>query len=300
MPATPPPGSAGSTGSTEPRPARRPRHGDGDPQRHRGLLLRRRGVDDHRAGARPRPRHGRRRCRHHRRRRRVDPPRGHPCPRRRRGGTGRPGDPCPARRGDHHQCRHDAGLDRGGGDRGRGGYRQRRLRRPRRRADVPHRRRLHGRLLPDALAGRAFSSPPRGAPTTARTSSPTSATSCRRWPRVHSRPVSTPGGSSWTPVSASPRTPTTTGPCWPVCRPTWRWATGYSSAPAGSGSLPRCARDRTGPRGHRPRRTTPPPRSAPLAARAGAWAVRVHDVAANRAAVDVAHAVATGRGPGTT
>ncbi len=34
-----------------------------------------------------------------------------------------------------------------------------------------------------------------------------------------------------------------------------------------------------------------------LAAASGAWAVRVHDVAANRAAVDVAHAVATGRGP---
>ncbi|MGO1949345.1 MAG: dihydropteroate synthase [Mycobacteriaceae bacterium] len=34
-----------------------------------------------------------------------------------------------------------------------------------------------------------------------------------------------------------------------------------------------------------------------LAAASGAWAVRVHDVAANRTAVDVAHAVATGRGP---
>lgn len=34
-----------------------------------------------------------------------------------------------------------------------------------------------------------------------------------------------------------------------------------------------------------------------LAAAAGAWAVRVHSVAANRAAVDVAHSVATGRGP---
>ncbi|MDN6258260.1 MAG: dihydropteroate synthase [Corynebacterium sp.] len=34
-----------------------------------------------------------------------------------------------------------------------------------------------------------------------------------------------------------------------------------------------------------------------LAAASGAWAVRVHDVAPNRAAVDVAHAVATGHGP---
>lgn len=34
-----------------------------------------------------------------------------------------------------------------------------------------------------------------------------------------------------------------------------------------------------------------------LAAASGAWAVRVHNVAANRAAVDVAHAVAGGRGP---
>lgn len=34
-----------------------------------------------------------------------------------------------------------------------------------------------------------------------------------------------------------------------------------------------------------------------LAAASGAWAVRVHSVAANRAAVDVARSVATGRGP---
>ncbi|MGN0096215.1 MAG: dihydropteroate synthase [Corynebacterium sp.] len=34
-----------------------------------------------------------------------------------------------------------------------------------------------------------------------------------------------------------------------------------------------------------------------LAAASGAWAVRVHNVAANRAAVDVARSVATGRGP---
>ncbi|MGO1418289.1 MAG: dihydropteroate synthase [Candidatus Corynebacterium faecigallinarum] len=34
-----------------------------------------------------------------------------------------------------------------------------------------------------------------------------------------------------------------------------------------------------------------------LVAASGAWAVRVHDIASNRVAADVAHAVATGRGP---
>ena len=96
-------------------------------------------------------------------------------------------------------------------------------------------------------------------------------------------------------VSGSRRRPRTTGrscAAWTCC---WRSASRCWSAPPASGSSASCWPATTARRARPPAARWPRPRSRALVAAAGAWGVRVHDVASSMDAVAVAVGDAAGR-----
>ena len=164
--------------------------------------------------------------------------------------------------------------------------RQRRLRRPGRPADPRRGRatgrdvRLHALARPqrpdDRLRGvrRSRRRPRRGARRAGRAG--------RRGPGRRRTATS---GSCSTRAWASPRSPRTTGPCWPGSRCSRRWASGCWSGPAASRSSARLLADADGeprPVDDREDATTA---LTVLLAQQRVWGLRVHDVRASHDAL---------------
>ena len=201
----------------------------------------------------------------------------------------RPRRPRPRLRGRHGLRRHHARLRRRTGPRRRRRPRQRRQRRPRRPRDDPGRRRRRRPLRRHALARLPARAATSGACTP--TSSPKSSTSCTRAWRPSSRAASPPSASSSTPASASPRTPNTTSPSSPTSTVSSRLGHPLLVAASRKRFLGRVL---AGPEGAPPparERDAATAAVSALAAHAGAWAVRVHEVRATADAVRVARAV---------
>ena len=198
----------------------------------------------------------------------------------------------PRRRRRPGQHRHHARRRRRGRAGGRGDDRQRRVRRPRRPRDGPGRRAGPRAVDPHALARPQRPDAVRWRPTT------TCSARCgpswwRGWtPRCW--PASTRAGSCSTRAWGSRRRPRTTGRCcggWTCC---WRSGSRCWSAPPASGSSGELlAGDDGAPRPPDGREVATAAITA-LVAAAGAWGVRVHDVASSMDAVAVAAAMQLG------
>ena len=153
---------------------------------------------------------------------------------------------------------------------------ERRQRRPGRSRHGPRRRRRRRPLGAHAPAWRQPRHVRRGRRTT--TWWPTCGGSCADGSTPRWRRAWRPSGSSSTRASASPSSPSTTSPCWPAWTASPNSASPSWSGPPASASSAPCSRRRTGApaAGRRDDATLA---TSVLAARAGAWGVRVHDVA---------------------